>query len=108
MQAHLKNCILFWGHQHKKDMLDMLFPDGKSIEEAHKDDQKTGAPLLERQRLSGEENALGRPYISFGVHKGDNKKAGGRLFIMACSDRVTENGFKLKVGMDEVSGDDMA
>jgi len=70
-------------------------------EEVHKDAQRTGAPLLWRQAervgvaQPGEEKAL-RIYCGIPVPKGAHRKDRERLFIRECSERVRDDGFKLK------------
>jgi len=67
----------------------------------HKDAQWAGAPLqwkqAERARLVqvGEEKALGRPNGSLLILTGAYKQ-GDQLFTLFDSDRIRENGFKLK------------
>ena len=73
-------------------------------EEATKNDQKAGTPLLwgRSERAGavqpGEEKAPGRPLSSLPVPEGAYKKAGEGLFTRACGDRTRENGFRLKEG----------
>jgi len=46
----------------------------------------------------GEEKAAGRPYSSLPVPEGAYRKDGEGLFTIACSDRSSDNGFKLTQG----------
>ena len=70
----------------------------------HKDDQRAGPPLLQRQAeragalQPGEQKAPRTPYSSLPVPKGAYRKAGEGLFIRAGSDRTRGNGFRLEEG----------
>ncbi|KAJ7396423.1 hypothetical protein BTVI_145404 [Pitangus sulphuratus] len=71
-------------------------------EEGHKDDQKDGAPLLQRKAerggvvQHGEKKTSGRPHCGLPYLKGAYKKEGEELFKWADSYRTRGNGFKLK------------
>jgi len=65
---------------------------GMGLEEGHEDDQRSGAPLLQRQ-AEGARLAWSPP-----VSKGTNRKAGEGLLVRNCSNRTRGNGFKLKEG----------
>ena len=73
-------------------------------EEGHEDDKRAGAPHL-RDRLrvlvlfSLEKRILWEDLIAVSQYlKGTYRKAGERLFIRACRNRMRRNGFKLEEG----------
>ena len=74
---------------------------GAGPEEGHENDQRAGAPPLQRQAeragafQPAEERAMGGPYSSLQYLKGAYRKAGEELFIRAGSNMMRRNTFKL-------------
>ena len=77
---------------------------GAGPEEGHENDQRAGAPPLQRQAeragafQPGEEKAPGDCRETFQYLKGAYRKAREGLFIRACSNRLRGNGFKQEGG----------
>ena len=74
------------------------------LKEGYDDDQRAGAPPLQRQAeragafQPGEEKAPGDCRETFQYLKGAYRKAREGLFIRACSNRLRGNGFKQEGG----------
>jgi len=91
----LQYCVQAWGPQYRKDV-------GVGPEDGHRDDQRAGALLLQRQVEGvglvqlGEEKTMGRPHCSLPVLKGSYEQQQDQLFIDSDSDRTKGNGFILR------------
>ena len=79
--------------------------EGERPEKGHKDEQRAGAPSLQRQAerdglvQPGEEKAMRRPHCSLPQYlKADYKQERNQLLTKLDSDRTQGSGFKLKEG----------
>ena len=100
MRPHLEYRIQFWGLQHKEDMELLEWVQRRAtkiitgMECLPYEDglRELGLFSLEKRRLQGD------LIVAFQYLKGAYTKAEEGLFIRACSNRTSGNGFKLEKG----------
>ena len=91
MRPHLEYCVQVWSPQYKKDR--------ELLERVHKDDQRAGAPPLQREGAGLEKGRLwGDLTAAFQYLKRAYKQGRSPLFERVDNNRKWGNGFKLKEG----------